>query len=179
MAGRPQMPPPADYLTHICDTNWPHGGTVTLSELRRMRRLRVTFDRPLRGRQPDESRISGPTGINACTFRVQFGGPSGSREPVKYDGRPPHLRGGRRKAVFPISPYGPNDERGNYHYLVGHTVFVTLFCDLIQDCRNLSVDGNHLGKLPSGDGVAGGTFYSWFEVVHDHDHDYDQRGGQP
>jgi hypothetical protein len=186
MSGRPQVPPPADYLTHICRINWPHGGTVTLSELRRrLRRLRVTFDRPLRPPRPGERRDTGPIGVNACTFLVQFGGRGGALEHVEYaPGRPPRLSADRRSAIFTISP-DPRRERRGYHYLVGHTVFVTLFCDLIHDCRDLSVDGNHLGKLPSGDGIAGGTFYSWFDVVDDHhdrddhrdrdehDHDYD------
>jgi hypothetical protein len=175
MAGRPQMPPPADYLTHICRINWPHGGTVTLSQLQRMRRLRVTFDRPLQDPEPGERSDSGPIGVNACTFLVQFGGPGGSLEVVEYaPGRPPHLSADGRKATFTINP-DRRRERGDYHYLAGHIVFVTLLCDLLHDCRNLSVDGNHLGKLPSGDGIAGGTFYSWFRVVHDHDH----REGQP
>jgi hypothetical protein len=38
-------------------------------------------------------------------------------------------------------------------------------CDFLLDARGKAVDGNHLGgKLPSGDGVPGGDFESWFTV---------------
>lgn len=46
------------------------------------------------------------------------------------------------------------------------TVHVTLKCDFIQDYRGRSVDGNFLGgAFPSGDGVEGGTFESWFTLT--------------
>jgi hypothetical protein len=52
------------------------------------------------------------------------------------------------------------------------TVYVSLRCDFIQDCRGVPVDGNHLrGRLPSGNGVQGGVFESWFEVRDDDDDD--------
>ena len=51
-------------------------------------------------------------------------------------------------------------------------VHVTLKCDFIVDCLGNPVDGDHLrGRLPSGDGVAGGIFESWFRVVKDSDYD--------
>jgi hypothetical protein len=52
--------------------------------------------------------------------------------------------------------------------IMGDVVFVTIRCDLILDCHGEPVDGNHLaGLLPTGDGVAGGVFESWFTVVPD------------
>ncbi len=43
---------------------------------------------------------------------------------------------------------------------------VTLRCDFTQDCNGTPVDGSFLGaELPTGNGVAGGVFESWFEVT--------------
>jgi hypothetical protein len=43
---------------------------------------------------------------------------------------------------------------------------VQLKCDFILDCRETPVDGDHLrGRLPTGNGVPGGTFESWFHVM--------------
>lgn len=47
----------------------------------------------------------------------------------------------------------------------GDWVHVSLLCDFILDENEVPVDGNHLrGRLPSGNGTAGGTFESWFRV---------------
>ena len=49
---------------------------------------------------------------------------------------------------------------------------MTLRCDFILDYRDNPVDGDHLrGRRPTGDGVAGGTFESWFRVVSDDEFD--------
>jgi hypothetical protein len=56
-------------------------------------------------------------------------------------------------------------------------VFVTLKCNFILDVHQNSVDGYHKGVLPSGMGVPGGTFESWFRVVADRD-GYGQEQGQ-
>jgi hypothetical protein len=43
---------------------------------------------------------------------------------------------------------------------------VTVKCDFLLDSNGKAVDGNHLGgTLPSGDGVPGGDFESWFTVT--------------
>jgi hypothetical protein len=53
-------------------------------------------------------------------------------------------------------------------------VFVTLRCNVLIDDRGLVVDGNLLARLngddvivgpPTGDGIPGGTFESWFRVL--------------
>src|SRR6185436_12297755 len=75
-------------------------------------------------------------------------------------------------AVYSLDPrsgkgrgHGYRDEPP-FTYLENHTVFITLKCDFILDCHGVPVDGNHLGGLlPSGDGIRGGTFESWFHVV--------------
>jgi hypothetical protein len=42
---------------------------------------------------------------------------------------------------------------------------VVVKCDILLDGNGLAVDGDHLGgMLPSGDGVPGGDFESWFVV---------------
>src|SRR5207245_2733287 len=50
MDGRRTLPTPPEFLTHIIGTNWPHGGTITLSDLRHNMngRLEVYFDRKLK-----------------------------------------------------------------------------------------------------------------------------------
>jgi hypothetical protein len=47
----------------------------------------------------------------------------------------------------------------------GDTIVLRLACDFIIDRRGVPVSGAHLaGRLPSGNGVPGGTFESWFRV---------------
>jgi hypothetical protein len=169
--GRRVQPPPPALLTHITHVNWPHGGSVTLRHLREQLHgeLRIRFDRPLR-----PSHGAGH-GVNPYTFVVQYA--TGAAEGVEFlpfpDDRPARLEDDDCVAVFTIDPnyiaeHGRRTLRGN-------TVFVSLKCDFVQDCRGVPVDGNHLrGRLPSGDGVQGGLFESWFEV-RDDNHDNDRR----
>lgn len=163
MLGRPALEPPQHALTHICHVNWPHGGVVPRHALEsHLRELRVSFDRRLRRVDP---RPCGPSGVNACTFIVQFGGGGEDLDFVGFE-RPPHVEHDC-VAVFRIDPRA-NDYRTEtpYAYLEGQIVYITLKCDFILDCHGVAVDGNHIGgMLPSGDGVRGGTFESWFRVV--------------
>jgi hypothetical protein len=48
----------------------------------------------------------------------------------------------------------------------GREIFIQLRCDLIRDvASNLPVDGDFLsGVLMTGNGIPGGTFWSWFSV---------------
>lgn len=169
--GRRVQPPPPAELTHITHVNWPHGGAVTLDHLRERLHgeLRIRFDRPLR-----PSHRAGH-GVNPYTFVVQYAtGPAESLAFLPYlEERPARLEDDGCVAVFTIDP----------NYISGHgrralrdtTVYVSLRCDFIPDCRGVPVDGNHLrGRLPSGDGVQGGLFESWFEV-RDDDCDDDRR----
>jgi len=155
-AGRPRIRPAWRHLTHISWYNWPHGGEVTVSWLRN-HGIRVAFDRHLRP-------AAGPwtaTGINRATFTVQYAGED--EEPdIAPSEAGPHME-------HPwIAAYRIDDRR--CRDLVGDTVTVTIRCDFILDCHAEPVDGNHLsGLLPTGDGVAGGTFESWFTVIPDWD----------
>jgi hypothetical protein len=160
MDGRRTLPVPGDFLTHVCHINWEHGGEMTLSHLRDELhgRLEVHFDRRLRD-DPGEG-----TGINEHTFVVQYGGIQKDLE-LLYgaDDGTPKLEDDR-VAVFHIDPDFLN-RRTN---LAGNVVYVTLKCDFILDCHGNPVDGDHLrGRLPTGDGIPGGTFESWFRVVAD------------
>lgn len=158
--GRRTLPVPGGLLTHVAHVNWPHGGEMTISELREQEgRLKVSFDRRLR--PPDGER----TGINEHTFVVQYGGVQKDLELLyAADDGGPRTEEDGRVAVFQIDPDFLN-RRSN---LAGNVVYVTLKCDFILDCHGNPVDGNHLrGRLPSGDGIPGGTFESWFRVVAD------------
>jgi hypothetical protein len=131
-------------------------------------RLEVSFDRKL---QPAEGEA---TGVNPFTFVVQYGGVQQDLEFLPYaeDGRPDLADDCR--AVYPIDPdYITTDrpaDRKQYdrHSIVGSVVYVTLKCDFILDCHGNPVDGDFLrGLLPTGDGVPGGVFESWFRVVYE------------
>jgi hypothetical protein len=174
---------PREYLTHIVGINWPHGGEVTLSHLRKHMhgRLEVRFDRkilPAPGGAMPNPMLPQATGVSAYTFVVQFGG-------VQRDIR--HLPFHREKppgleedclAAFTINPeYLESEIEDN---VADNIIYVTLKCDFILDCHNNPVDGAHIGgRLPSGNGKGGCWFESWFKVSEDHEHhpdreDYDK-----
>lgn len=158
--GRKHIPASPDLLTHISDMNWQHGGTVTLRQLRQRKgELRIRFDRKLL--PTEDSR----RGINFLTFQVQYGGEQRTLEflPSRKD---PYFDEENCEAVFEIHREFFQDEpRKKQFTILNNWIYVTLKCDFILDCHHLPVDGNHLrGHLPSGDGVPGGTFESWFWV---------------
>jgi hypothetical protein len=164
LRGRRHLRRRSDDLTHVTHINWPHGGVVSLRDLRERMNgaLRVRFDRPIAAAE----RLA--IGINRRTFTVEFGGVTRHLEFIPpADHLDPHLEDDGYTAVYPIAP----------EYLRGREtiadtdVVVTLRCDFIFDCHDIPVDGNHLGgRLPSGDGRPGGDFVSWFRVVHEHHH---------
>jgi hypothetical protein len=158
--GRRHLPVPVEYLTHIVGINWPHGGELTLSELRdRDGQLRVSFDRKLLPAEGDA------TGINLYTFVVQYGGAQQDIEFLPFDQEHEPTLEEDCVAVFTIDP---DYLRGRRTTIANSTVYVTLKCDFILDCHENPVDGDHLrGRLPSGNGVPGGVFESWFRVVPD------------
>ena len=149
--------PPREYLTSITRINWTHGGDLKIGDLqnREDRELRVWFDRPLRAAQGNA------TGINEFTFVVQYGNVQRDLE-FLYSQDSPTLSDDDCVAVFKIDDDFFRAQRN----LVGNDLYVTLKCDFLLDCNGIAVDGDHIGgRLPSGDGVAGGTFESWFRVV--------------
>jgi hypothetical protein len=152
-------------LTHLCWINWPHGGIVSPGWLEARGRLEARFDRELEAVvQPVGS--CGPRGVNPCTFIVEYGEIYEDMDFVPY-ARPPYLAPDRRTAVFELEDPRPSPG-GQYRYLIGHTVYVTIKCEFLLDCNGQAVDGNHIGgRRPTGNGTPGGTFESWFTVVSD------------
>jgi hypothetical protein len=157
--GRRTLPVPPQYLTHVVDINWTHGGEVSLSRLRDWGgRLEVRFDRKLLATEGNA------TGINAYTFNVQYGGVQRDIEYLPFDRDYPPALEEDCLAVFTIDP----DYIEGGDNIAGNVVYVTLKCDFILDCHENPVDGDHLrGRLPSGNGIPGGVFESWFRVVYD------------
>ena len=164
LEGRRELRRAAHLLTQIVDINWPHGGEMTLEELRALwdpeneeYRLTIRFDRKLL-LAPDDSTAYG---INEHTFIIQYAGAQRDREflagEAKLDENDPY------QAVFAIDP---RHLRGGRDNIENYMIYVTLKCDFIRDCHGNPVDGNHLrGRLPSGNGIPGGTFESWFFVT--------------
>lgn len=168
--GRRYLPTPPELLTHIVDVNWPHGGELTLDQLNNdlKGKLVVTFDRRLLPADGDA------TGINPFTFTVQYGGIQRNLEFLPYaEGDEPRLSDDCH-AVFTIDPDYINRDRPadrkqyDRYNILGSVVYITLKCDFILDCHDNPVDGDFLrAVMPTGDGVPGGVFESWFRVVYE------------
>jgi hypothetical protein len=121
-------------------------------------RLEIRFDRKLLPARGDA------TGISAYTVVVQYGGVQRDVEFLPFDRHHEPTLENDCVAVFTIDP----DYLEGRDNIAGNVVYVTLKCDFILDCHDNPVDGDHLGgRLPSGDGVPGGIFESWFRVMAD------------
>ena len=152
-------------LTHVADYTWTHGGELELSQLAGglNGELRVRFDRKL---LPADSAESG-TGINLATFVVQYAQAQADLEYLEPAEGYPRLDETGCEAIFRL-PDERLSRRRRASLTPGTRVLVTLRCDFLLDCRGQPVDGNHLGgRVPTGDGVPGGTFESWFTLVDD------------
>lgn len=204
--GRKSLASPTDQLTHIVDLNWKHGEVVPLSRLvapdQMNGEVRVYFDRRLEqvnvtvdtvppdgddgetdddavpyGDGVDQANEYSGTGINRATMTVAAFDPSGDQfevTPLFNDEHPPYWDPEHCAAVFTIN----EDWLEGRDTIAGDIVHVTLKCDFVLDCNGRAVDGDHLrGRLPTGDGIEGGTFESWFRVVDDR-MDYGRRGGR-
>jgi hypothetical protein len=162
----------AKRLTRIVGTNWRHGDVVPLSTVLGdwKAQLRVTFDRPLL----PVDRCAPGTGIGQYTFVVQYAGLPRALEFVPACENTPALDPDDPcTAIFWIEPR-------SCWGLAGNVVHVTLRCDFILDCHGVPVDGNHLrGSLPTGDGIPGGVFESWFEVTFNGDDGRPEPGLMP
>jgi hypothetical protein len=149
--------------------SWTHGGELALGELAGAQNgeLRITFDRKL---LPAESAESG-TGINVVTFAVQYTQTQADLEYLEPAEGYPRLDETGCTAIFRLPKERLRRKDGRYgrdSLTPGTRVLVTLHCDFLLDCRGQPVDGNHLGgRVPTGDGVPGGTFQSWFTLVDD------------
>lgn len=174
--GRRHLPITADSLTHIVETNWSHGGAMTLHHLREKLhgRLEIRFDRKVR---PAPENLS--TGVSEYTFSVQFGGIQDDIRYLPYDPeRPPELIDDC-VAVFHIDRNYLDSRRMDD--LNDKLIYVALKCDFIPDCRGIPVDGTFLaGVLPTHSGRMGGTFESWFAIEEEREIERDRpEGGRP
>ncbi|MBP2328882.1 hypothetical protein JOF56_009267 [Kibdelosporangium banguiense] len=128
-------------LTRISSVNWQHDRTSPLRD------LTVTFDRRLHATAH---------GVSANTFLVYSAEhPFADRTRLLCpQGMEPVLDENRTVVTYPVSPVP-----------VGHWVYVSLLCDFLTDENGSQIDGSHLGgRLPTGNGVPGGVFDSWFQV---------------
>lgn len=181
MDGRVRLPPPPSFLTHIVAINWPHGGTLDITDLQKGGRLdgrlEITFDREIQTadtypRQPgdqydaEEGEVNG---INRFTFRVTY---ATAKDPVEreisFERRARLDPNNKRRAVFYIDPENWSGDEDR-EQLPECNVFIRLLGDFVLDCHGNPVDANHVaGLLPSGNGSAGGTFESWFRLKREH-----------
>lgn len=125
--------------------------------------LLIRFSRKIRVSDGDG------TGINPHTFTITTSrGPS--RDPYDPDDNP---RTERQRHLVRLLDDGytaiyrfTEAEVTGRENIFNTTLFINLKCDFIIDCNCNAVDGNHLGgKVPTGDGVAGGQFESWTRIV--------------
>lgn len=165
MEGRRYLPGPLHptTLTRICETSWPHGGQVcwTPSKDDPYLVVAVKLTAPL----------SCHTKVDGHIFRVGFVSSvyNFERKPlVASCADDIQLSEDRTEVFFRIDlTYCPNDLLMKVMEKEP-TIYITLLCDFLIDECGRAVDGNHLGgKTPTGDGVAGGTFESWFTLVAD------------
>jgi len=150
MFGRPKLPYRPQRLTHVVDINWPHGGLLTHKQLKKLGSLTVTFDRKLR--QTPSRSYPGPWGVNQATFVVQVGRQTEDLDFLPYQ-EAPRLLDNLLQAEYKF--------RSDYETLsdlMGKIVWITIKGDFLFDCHGARVDGNN-------NGVEGGTFESWFQVV--------------
>lgn len=151
-------PPPAPpRITSY--SPWTHAGTLPVDILQ-SEGLQVTFDRP----------VQWPHGPSAGWFLVELefgatGADPTERSVRRVEPREPLLSDDRQTVFFPLSASlrewvaqaGPDAEV---------LCRVVLKCHVLVDDDGTAVDGDFLGGvLPTGDGVPGGDFDSWFTVT--------------
>lgn len=185
-------PPTAQTnLTTITEHNWPHDGDIALKNFPET--LEVTFSdtgltSPETGRAwfvvtlewlegpalsvpvghidvavgPSHAAASANTFVLLLTTLSQHG----SFITLGVDGK---AKLSNKKAIFNVngafltllkSLTGPSGDQAKL------LCRVVVKCDFLLDGNEMAVDGNYLGgSLPSGDGVPGGDFESWFTVT--------------
>ncbi len=177
MDGRVRLPPPPSFLTRIVHINWPHGGTLDITDLQKGGRLdgrfEITFDREIQTadtypRQPDDrydAEAGEVNGINRFTFRVTYATSIDRVErEVSFAGRASVDPNNKRRAVFYLDKETWSGDEDRQQLPEGN-VFIRLLGDFVLDCHGNPVDANHVaGLLPSGNGSPGGTFESWFRL---------------
>ena len=155
MTGRRQLPTAPEFLTHISEISWEHGGGLSVTDLQSVKgRLWIKFDRKLLVLEKKG------VGINEFTFSVQY---SGAQQSPEYLPGIVTLEGENDLAVFTIDA---TFLKNNIRRLPEDNFYITLRCDFILDCHGEPVDGDHLyGRLPSGNGTPGGLFESWVKIT--------------
>ena len=160
---------PTKNYTKIEDINWEHGLEYSCRQFQQMfvgeaksgAALEVTFTKPVR--TETLSTLSFQAIVVQHTHEREEGGYV-EVAPAKVWASPD-----RRKFYLRIEPgYAQHClERGSFD------LFVVLRCNVLVDDRGLPVDGTLLARKaandvivgpPTGDGIAGGTFESWFRV---------------
>jgi hypothetical protein len=160
---------PAKQYTQICDINWEHGLHYTCRQFQQLfvgdaqsnAAIEITFSNPVRTET-----------LSTRSFQAIVVQHSRERREGGYMEVAPAkvwASADRRKFYLRIEPgYAQHClERGSFD------LFVILRCNVIVDDRGRPVDGTLLARQedndvivgpPTGDGIAGGTFESWFRV---------------
>jgi hypothetical protein len=152
---------PTEELTRIEDTNWEHNRRMLCREFleeyvgsgERPRGFRIEFSHPVRSWAID------PRSFQALVvFKPES------------DSDPRHMQ------IAPARVEREDDETGWARLFIdpGYArrnlegrdfdLFLTLKCDVIHDRHGRAVDGNFLGRLPTGDHIQGGNFESWVRI---------------
>lgn len=140
-------------------------------------RLTIGFDRPLCHTLPSEEAgpvvgRGGAVALYPNVFRVTFEHPTHGPQPLVTN--PEYYRyrlsPDRRRLHYEFRVEHRHQEVKDCHH--GVVVRVVLNCDFLPDEYGRAVDGNHLrGSVgwvppgPTGDGVEGGVFESWFHLT--------------
>lgn len=173
--GRRQLHFPGKDLTRIIGINWPHGGIYDpdLSEpyddnfFTKKQELRIRFSRPLHVASEEHGQgvHDSLSGINEATFTLWYHGLSDATAPLtqlqpwhyKKEYVPHVDEKDQCVAVFPLPKH--------FHdTLIDKMVTIQLLGDFVRDCHQNPPDVTFLGgKPPTGNGLAGGAFHSWFK----------------
>jgi hypothetical protein len=152
---------PTEELTRIEDTNWEHNRRMSCREF--LEEYIGTHERP-RGFRIEFSHTVRSEAIDARSFQamVVFVPENGS-EPRTLQIAPAHIEREHDETTWARLHIDPGYAR---RHLDGRDfdLFLTLKCDVIRDSHGFAVDGNFLGRLPTGDHIQGGLFESWVRI---------------
>lgn len=178
--GRRELYLPGQDLTRIIEINWSHGGSyngATNNPIyvptgsgsdEKVPQLRIRFSRPLHvaSENSDRCAYDSSSGINEATFTLWYSRVSDTTPDLKQyqpwhyeEGGYPHVdKNDPCVAVYPLP------KKHFWSDLQGCMISIRLLGDFIRDCHQNPPDVNFVrSKLPTGNGAAGGTFYSWLK----------------
>jgi hypothetical protein len=176
------QPPPPVQLTHICAISWDHAGDHPRNFVGTLLQegLLIAFDRHVRNGDIDQHSflLLGPNRDDRTGFTCWC-----QLEPKRVGGVVLDLDQGPNPGTCRINgildqPSQPNTMVNGAQYLISGLpdallrrdleLRVVFKGDLVRDEARAGVDANHLPlwlpNEPSGDGVEGGTFESWFRI---------------